>query len=69
MLRMALRTVIIVGILIGTLAFSSNAHAQIEPPNDGNWTIDESITIRDKSIVLNGDLIVQSGGELNLSGI
>jgi membrane protein implicated in regulation of membrane protease activity len=55
--------------MIGILGICPEASAQTQPPNDGNWVIDDSTTISDRSIVLNGDLIVKKGGELNLYNV
>ena len=55
--------------LVAFVAFSSSAWAQSEPPNDGNWEIDGKVTVSDKEIVLNGDLIIKSGGDLNLHNV
>lgn len=43
--------------------------AETPPPNNGNWIINDMTTINDESIVLNGDLIVEDGGELQLYNV
>jgi len=43
--------------------------AQTPPPNDGNWQIKDTTTINDRSIVLNGDIIIEEDGKLNLYNV
>jgi membrane protein implicated in regulation of membrane protease activity len=45
------------------------AFAQSTPPNDGNWIISDSVTVEDRIIVLNGDLVIEDGGELTLRNV
>ncbi len=68
-MRYRLISALTLGVLFGLIALSLNTQAQTEPPNEGNWVIDEKTTIQDKVIVLNGDLIVEAGGELNLYNV
>ncbi len=56
-------------ILIISFSIFSIISAQETPPNEGNWTIKNNITVEGKEIVLKGDLIIQKGGELNLFNV
>jgi parallel beta-helix repeat protein len=56
-----------VGVYIA-LFFCSLSFA-VPPPADGDWIIDEDFTIEDQTIILNGNLIVQSTGNLTLRNI
>jgi membrane protein implicated in regulation of membrane protease activity len=49
--------------------FFQGTYAQTSPPNEGNWEIDSRVVITDSTIVLNGDLIVHRGGELELHDV
>jgi membrane protein implicated in regulation of membrane protease activity len=42
---------------------------QSVPPNDGNWVIDDYESYEHRMIVLNGNLIVQNGGDLRLRNV
>ncbi len=45
----------------------SSVSAQTPPPKLGNWVISDTTTINDQTIILDGNLIIQTSGELNLN--
>ena len=45
----------------------SSVSAQTPPPISGNWVISDTTTINDQTIFLDGNLIIQTSGELNLN--
>lgn len=69
MFRNITRTVIIVIFFMWMATFFQCTFAQTSPPNEGNWEIDSRVVISESSIVLNGDLIVHRGGELELHNV
>ena len=40
--------------------------AQTDPPTSGNWVISDTTTINGVTIILNGSLIIETSGTLNL---
>lgn len=67
--NLTLINILIPLLLVSLIIYYPLVNAQSEPPNDGNWTIDDTVTISDREIVLNGDLIIENGGVLNLYNV
>jgi len=51
------------------LIILSPATSQSEAPNEGNWTIDRSLDENNKIIEMNGDIIIEDGGDLTLNNV
>ncbi len=69
MYRNKFKALSIVILFMITSTFFHCVQAQTNPPNEGNWEIDSGVVISESSIVLNGDLIVHRGGELELHNV
>ena len=61
--QILLHVCVFIALFFNSLTFAS------PPPADGDWIIDEDFTIEDQTIILNGNLIVQSTGNLTLRNI
>lgn len=56
-------------IIILMLTLISPVTSQSEAPNEGTWTIDRSMDENNKIIEMNGDIIIEDGGDLTLNNV
>ncbi len=64
----AISFLVVAGLAILITALSSPSSAQTDPPDLGweNWTVADTTVMEGRFIMLKGDLLVESGGELTL---
>ena len=51
------------------LIFSNEINAESEPPNEGDWIIDNETIIKDKKFIINGNLTIEKKGKLILDNV
>ena len=59
-------------LLLLTLALAiaaASSLAQTDPPASGDWTVSDATLVENRTVDLRGDLIVRSGGELDLRNV
>ena len=60
---------IAMAVVVSTLLLADDASAQTDPPTDGNWTVLDNTVVRDRHIMLNGNLTVGPQGHLTLENV
>ncbi|MCK5251796.1 MAG: right-handed parallel beta-helix repeat-containing protein, partial [Thermoplasmata archaeon] len=60
---------IALAVVVSTLLLTDDVSAQTDPPTDGNWIVLDNTVVRDRHILLNGNLTVGPQGHLTLENV
>ena len=68
------RKIIIIGFVIAfsivfLIGYTNEINAESKPPDDGDWIIENETLVKNKEILLNGNLIINNGSKLTFDNV